>query len=346
MMALVLEGARKLALRDIEIDERMGPEDVTIAVHTVGICGSDVHYYEYGGIGTNIVQSPMVLGHEASGTVIDVGEKVESLKKGDRVCMEPGVPRRNSREYRLGRYNIDPAVVFWATPPVHGCLRPTVVHPADFTYKLPDNVSYAEGALVEPFAVGMHAIDVARLSVGSVVAVIGAGTIGIVTALAAMAGGASRVVISDISEARLDLAARSCPGVTTARAATQDIREAAGANIDVVFEASGAPGTLQQAIEIVCPGGQIVQIGCPIKEASFFVSDAQAKEVSMRFIFRYAHVYPRVLALFGSGKVNVKPLISRQYRFQESIQAFEDVSRDQAHVLKAQIVVAANGSKS
>ena len=140
----------------------------------------------------------MVLGHEASGVIVEVGSEVKNLKVGDRVCMEPGIPDPNSKATRLGMYNLDPAVRFWATPPYHGVLRPTVVHPANFTFKLPDNISFAEGAMVEPLAVGMHAAIKAQIKPGDVAVVMGAGTIGMVTALAALAGGCSRVVITDV----------------------------------------------------------------------------------------------------------------------------------------------------
>src|SRR5512138_582720 len=189
MQALVLEPDLKLNLREIVLEEPFGPHDVRIAIRTVGVCGSDVHYYETGAIGQFVVREPMVLGHEASGTVIELGSEVKSLKIGDRVCMEPGIPDSNSKATRLGIYNLDPAVRFWATPPVHGVLRPTVVHPEAFTFKLPDNVSYAEGAMVEPVAVGMHAANKAQIKPGDVAVVLGAGTIGIVTALSALAGG-------------------------------------------------------------------------------------------------------------------------------------------------------------
>src|SRR5256886_1063707 len=129
MQALVLEKKDKLSLRDIQLDEPLGPHDVPIAIHTVGICGSDVHYYTHGAIGPFVVRAPMVLGHEASGTVFETGAEVKNLKVGDRVCMEPGIPDPNSKATQLGIYNLDPAVRFWATPPVHGVLRPTVVHP-------------------------------------------------------------------------------------------------------------------------------------------------------------------------------------------------------------------------
>ena len=157
MRALVLEKERSLALRDIDLPLDLGPRDVKIAVDTVGICGSDVHYYTHGRIGSFIVKSPMVLGHEAAGTIVEAGSAVKGLKVGDRVCMEPGVPDMASRASRMGLYNVDPNVTFWATPPVHGCLTAHVIHPEAFTFKLPDNVSFAEGALVEPFAIGMQA---------------------------------------------------------------------------------------------------------------------------------------------------------------------------------------------
>ncbi len=166
MKSLVLEEKMKLSLRDfpIEREEVMGPHDVRIKLHTVGICGSDVHYYTHGGIGVFQVKAPMILGHEASGTVVETGSAVHDLKVGDRVCMEPGIPDPLSRSTRLGLYNVDPAVRFWATPPVHGVLRPSVVHPAAFTFKIPDNVSFAEAAMVEPLAVGVHAATKAQVS--------------------------------------------------------------------------------------------------------------------------------------------------------------------------------------
>ena len=133
MKALVLEAKGQLSLRDITLPHTMGANDVRIAIHTVGICGSDVHYYTHGGIGPFIVNAPMVLGHEASGTVTEIGANVKHLKVGDRVCMEPGIPDPNSRASKLGIYNVDPAVVFWATPPIHGCLTPEVTHPAAYT---------------------------------------------------------------------------------------------------------------------------------------------------------------------------------------------------------------------
>ncbi len=203
MKALVLAKAGEIAIEDVQLAETLGPDDVQIKIHSVGICGSDVHYYQHGRIGPFVVNAPMVLGHEASGVVLATGKNVTHLSIGDRVCMEPGIPDLNSAQTRAGIYNLDPAVRFWATPPVHGCLRETVIHPAAFTFKLPDNVSFAEGAMVEPLAIGMQAATKAGIKPGDIALVIGAGPIGVVTALAALAGGCSDVIICDLRQRHL-----------------------------------------------------------------------------------------------------------------------------------------------
>ena len=190
MRALVPEEKGRLSLREEPGPGAPGPGEVRIAVHTVGICGSDVHDYTNGRNGPFVVESPMILGHEAAGAVIETGTGVTHLKPGDRVCMEPGIPDPASRASKLGLYNVDPAVRFWVTPPVDGCLIPEVVHPGAFTYRLPDSVSFAEGAMVAPFAIGMQAALRARIRPGDIAVVTGAGPIGMMTALAALAGAA------------------------------------------------------------------------------------------------------------------------------------------------------------
>jgi D-xylulose reductase len=341
MQAVVLEKVASLNLREIEIDEPLGPHDVRVGIHTVGVCGSDVHYYKHGAIGPFVVREPMVLGHEAAGVVIETGSAVTSLKAGDRVCMEPGVPDPNSRATRLGLYNLDPALRFWATPPVHGCLRPSVVHPAAFTFKMPDNVSFAEGAMVEPLAVGMHAANKARLRPGDVGVVLGAGPIGMVTALAALAGGCSQVLITDVQQPKLELAATLGP-ITPVNVATENlaavVREATdGWGADVVFDAVGLPQSVSQALEVVCPGGCVVLIGMPGEPVPFDVVAAQVKEARIETIFRYAHVFPRALALMGSRKIDMRPLITDRYGFTDSVAAFDYACRMKPSSVKVQI---------
>jgi len=341
MDALVLEKTKQLSIRDIQIDEPLGAHDVRIAIHTVGICGSDVHYYTHGAIGPFVVKEPMVLGHEASGRLVEVGSAVTDLQVGDRVCMEPGIPDPNSKATRLGIYNLDPAVRFWATPPIHGVLRPTVVHPANFTFKLPDNVSFAEGAMVEPLAVGMHAANKAQIKPGDVAVVIGAGPIGMVTALAALAGGCSQIIVTDVQQPKLDLAATLGP-ITPVNVTQENLVEVTttltgGWGADIVFECSGNPKAAAGVFEPLCPGGRVVYVGMPVETIAFDVVTAQVKEARIEHVFRYAHVYPRALALMGSGKIDVKPLITNKFAFDESVEAFDFAVEMPPTSVKAQI---------
>ena len=339
--ALVLERKLELTLRDIELPQALGPRDVRVRMATVGVCGSDVHYYTHGRIGPFAVERPMVLGHEAAGTVLEAGAEVAGLRPGDRVCMEPGIPDMQSRAAKLGIYNVDPAVRFWATPPIHGCLTPEVVHPAAFTYRLPDNVSFAEGAMVEPFAIGMQAALRARIKPGDVGLVTGSGPIGIMVALAALAGGCSRVFISDLVPEKLAIAG-GYPGVTPVNIARDDlgatIRAAtADWGADVVFEASGAAPVYKTLFDMVAPGGCVVLVGMPVDPVPVDIVAAQAKEVRIETVFRYANIYDRAIALIGSGKVDLKPLVSRTFAFRDSVAAFERAAAAHPTDVKIQI---------
>ncbi len=326
MKSLVLEEKHSLSLRDfpIEREEAMGPRDVRVKLHTVGICGSDVHYYTHGQIGPFKVEKPMILGHEASGTVIEVGPHVAALKVGDRVCMEPGIPDPNSRATRLGMYNIDPAVRFWATPPVHGILRPTVVHPEAFTFKLPDNVSFAEAAMVEPLAVGVHAATKAQVRPGDLALVMGAGPIGLVTALSALAAGCSRVFVSDLDDAKLEIAASLGP-ITPINVTKQ--------------EATGSPKAAATIFEPLCPGGRVVLIGGQSQPIAYDAGAAMVREARVENIFRYAHVFPRCVAMLSSGAIDVKPLITRTFEFDDSVRAFEIAASAPKGDVKMQIAM-------
>ncbi|MBW6423741.1 NAD(P)-dependent alcohol dehydrogenase [Rhizobium sp. XQZ8] len=339
--ALVLEKKGLLALREIDLSTTPGPGDVKIAIDTVGVCGSDVHYYTHGAIGPYVLREPMVLGHEAAGIVVEIGSEVKNLKVGDRVCMEPGVPNLSSRASKLGLYNVDPDVRFWATPPIHGVLTPEVVHPAAFTYKLPDNVSFAEGAMVEPFAIGMQAATRARIQPGDVGAVIGAGPIGIMVALAALAGGCARVFVSDLSAEKLKIAGQY-PGIIPVnikeRTFAEVIAEATGGwGADVVFEASGSPRAFQGMFDLVRPGGAFVLVGLPVEPVPFDVASAISKEVRIETVFRYANIFDRALELIASGKVDLKPLITGVFDFKDSIAAFERAAAGNPSDVKLQI---------
>lgn len=343
MRSLVLEEKNRLSLRSMEIDEPLGPHDVRIRIHTVGICGSDVHYFQHGSIGPFVVKAPMILGHEASGTISEIGGQVTHLAVGDRVCMEPGIPDPNSRATRLGIYNLDPAVRFWATPPVHGCLRPSVVHPAAFTFQVPANVTFAEAAMVEPLAVGLHAATKAAIQPGDVAVVMGAGPIGLVTVMAALAGGASNVIVSDVQQPKLDIA-KSLGAVIavnlTQQALTDVVVEATeGWGADIVFEASGNARAAASVFDPLRPGGRVVYIGMPGEPIAYDVVKASVKEARVEHVFRYAHMYPRALALMGSRKIDVRPLITDVFDFEDSVNAFHFAADMPSNSVKAQIVL-------
>jgi D-xylulose reductase len=343
MRALVLEKQHELSLREIDLPDEVGPGMVKIKIHTVGVCGSDVHYYTHGKIGPFVVNAPMVLGHEAAGTIVEVGAGVTSLKVGDRVCMEPGIPDPHSKASRLGMYNIDPAVTFWATPPVHGVLTPFVVHPANFTFKLPDNVSFAEGAMVEPFAVGMQAATKAHITPGDTAVVLGAGPIGTMVAIAALAGGCSRVIIADLAQPKLDIAARY-QGVIPVNIREQNLVDEVGWltdgwGADVVFECSGSPRAWETIMDLPRPGGTIVVVGLPVEPAAFDIATASTKEIRIETVFRYAHQYERAIALFASGRVDLKPLISETFAFKDAIKAFDRAVEARPTDVKLQIAM-------
>jgi len=309
MQAVILKEKNKIVLEDFQAGEILGADDVRIAIKNVGICGSDVHYFQHGSIGDFVVREPMVLGHEASGVIIEVGSGVQHLKVGDRVCMEPGIPAQGSPSTLAGRYNLDPEVRFWATPPYHGCMRESVVHPANFTFKLPDEVSLEEGALVEPLAIG-------------------SGTIGIVTALAALASGCSKVLLVDVKERKLEIVrqhfSENIICVNSARESLEDAVSAlAPEGADIVFEASGSAAVIGSFVRYLRPGGRAVMIGMPAAPAPFDVVAAQVKEIEIRHIFRYRNMYPRTIKLIASGTLKVKPLITHHFEFSDALKAFD-----------------------
>ena len=344
MKALVLEEKGKLNMRDFPVSLEVGPNDVRIGIHTVGVCGSDVHYYTHGKIGPFVVEEPMILGHEASGYILEAGSAVTHLQPGDRVCMEPGIPDPNSRASKLGIYNVDPAVRFWATPPIQGCLIPEVVHPAAYSFKLPENVSFAEGAIIEPFAIGLQSAVRAGIKPGDIAAVSGSGTIGIMVALAALAGGCAKVIVADMAQPKLDIIARY-DGIEVVNIADTTLSSAVAKatnnwGADVVFECSGAAPAIMDLPQIVCPGGTIVLVGMPVDPVPVDIVGLQAREARIETVFRYANIYDRAINLIASSKVDLKPLISATFAFEDSIAAFERAAEQRPTDVKIQIQVA------
>jgi D-xylulose reductase len=224
---------------------------------------------------------------------------------------------------------------------VHGCLIEEVVHPAEYTFKLPENVSLAEGAMIEPLAIGLQAAKKARIVPGDAAVVIGAGTIGIMCALSLMAGGCSRVFILDAKREKLEIAG-SYPGLTpidiTREKPLEIVREATcGWGAEVVVEATGAAPVYPGFVEYACPGGKVVLVGIPIDPVLFDVAAIQAKELDIASVFRYANIYPSAIELVASGKIEVKKLISKIYPFNKAIEAFEEAAKRAPNIVKIQI---------
>lgn len=344
MKALVLEQQMKLSLREFAIEETLGDADVEIAIKRVGVCGSDIHYYTNGKIGPFVVKEPMILGHEGAGVITRLGANVKHLKVGDRVCMEPGIPMSFSKNMKEGHYNLDPDVRFWATPPIHGITRESVIHPAGFTYKLPDNVSLAEGAMVEPLAIGFQAIHKAQIFSGDTAVVTGAGTIGLMIVLAALTQGCRKIFVVDISAEKLAIAKAIDPRVIPILASNGNdsiikevLLQTNGQGAEVVFEASGSAAVNEYLIDLLAPAGKLVYVGMPSRPVSLDVVKAQAKEVSMYTVFRYANMYERAIASLAAGLIDVKPLITHTFAFDDSIEAYEFAASPSGPVVKIQI---------
>ena len=309
------------------------------------ICGSDMHYYETGAIGNYVVKPPFVLGHEPGGTVVEVGSAVKHLKVGDRVALEPGKTCGHCKFCREGKYNLCPDVVFFATPPVDGVFQEYVAHEANLCFKLPDNVSTMEGALIEPLAVGFHAANQGGAHAGQTAVVMGAGCIGLVSMMALKAEGVSRVYVVDIMQKRLDKALElGADGVINSREkdAVQTILDLTdGLGCDLVIETAGTEITTRQAIEMAQKGANIVLVGYSKSgEMTLPMSLALDKELTFKTVFRYRHIYPMAIDAVASGKINLKGIVTNIFDFDDIQNAMDKSISDKANIVKAVVKIA------
>lgn len=333
-LSFVLEKAGSVKFEDRPVPQLKSPYDVIVNTKFTGICGSDVHYWVHGAIGHFVVKSPMVLGHESSGIVTKIGDAVKSLKVGDRVAMEPGVPCRRCVRCRGGFYNLCPEMAFAATPPFDGTLAKYYSLPEDFCYKLPENVSLEEGALMEPLAVGVHISKQGSIKPGDSVVVFGAGPVGLLCMAVARAFGATKIVAVDINPERLEFAKKyaATHGILSQRESPEDAARRIisdtdlGPGADVVLDASGAEPAIQTSIHTLRVGGNYVQGGLGKSDITFPIGAMSAKELNVRGSFRYSSGdYQLALQLIESGRVDVKTLITGTVKFVDAEKAFGDV---------------------
>lgn len=341
MKVAVMTGIKKMGYVDRPVPTPK-PDEVLVKLEYIGICGSDMHYYETGAIGDYVVKPLFVLGHEPGGVVVEVGSDVSHLKVGDRVTLEPGKTCGHCEFCKTGRYNLCPDVIFFATPPVDGVFQEYVAHEADLCFKLPDNVSTLEGALIEPLAVGFHAANQGNAHAGQTAVVMGAGCIGLVSMMALKAEGVSKVYVVDIMQKRLDKAMElGADGVINGK--DEDAVEAVmkltnGAGCDLAIETAGTEFTTRQCIHMTKKGSNIVLVGySKTGEMNLPMSLVLDKELTFKTVFRYRNIYPMAIEAVASGKVNLKGIVTDIFDFDDIQKAMDKSVEDKANIVKAVI---------
>lgn len=343
MKVAVMEGIRKIGYTTREIPQPKDNE-VLVRIQYVGVCGSDLHYYETGRIGDYIVEPPFVLGHEASGVVTKLGKDVKNLKIGDRVALEPGATCGECEFCKTGRYNLCPDVVFFATPPVDGVLQEFATHPASLCFKLPDNVSSMNGALIEPLAVGFHAAAQGDAHLGQKAVIFGAGCIGLMTLLALQSHGLNNITVVDILPNRLEQAKKM--GAThVVNSMDKDflsqfdsITDKAG--FDIAFETAGTEITTRMCINVLKKGSNLVCVGySKTGEMTLPMSLLLDKELTIKTVFRYRHIYPKAIEAVSSGKINPSDVVTNIFEFDDVQNAMDKSVDDKATIVKSVIKI-------
>lgn len=339
MKAAVMTGIREMSIIEKEIPKPK-PDEVLVQIQAVGICGSDLHYYAEGRIGDFVVEPPFVLGHEASGVVVEVGSGVRHLKTGDRVALEPGKTCGRCAFCRSGRYNLCPDVAFFATPPVDGVFQEYVAHEAALCFKLPEPVDAISGALIEPLSVGFHAVRQGEAHIGQSAVIFGSGCIGLSVLLALRSIGVYNVTVVDILDNRLEkakqLGARQVINgkETDVLAALSEITE--GQGFDLAFETAGLELTTRQAMSAVKKGAVIVLIGYSASgEMNLKMSLALDKELTFKTVFRYRHLYPVAISAVACGLADVSRLVTHYYDFHEIKRAMDESLDHKDQIVKA-----------
>ena len=338
----IMDRLRHFVVQELPMPE-MKEDQVLIKIEYVGICGSDVHYFHDGRCGSFVLDEfPFMLGHECAGTVVDAGKKVSHLKVGDKVCVEPGITCGKCEFCKSGHYNLCEDVQFLATPPIQGCYERYLAFPADLCFKLPENVNTKAGALVEPLATGMYAAELAEVTVGHTVAILGSGCIGLMTMLACRARGASKIIVCDLEDIRLDKA-RQLGADHVINGKTSDVIQqinmlTGGRGVDIVFETAGSKVTINQTAFAARRGGLVILVGMSAEEElPYNFGQVMAKELQIKSLFRYVNMFPKTVAAVASGLIPVEKVATHEYTLDQIQQAFEDSIYKKNEVVKAVI---------
>lgn len=343
--AAFMNGLDSMIIKEVPVPE-VGEKQVLVQLEYVGICGSDVHYYHHGVCGSYKVDlsEDYMLGHECAGTVVEVGPGVENLKVGDRVALEPGITCGQCEHCKAGRYNLCPDVIFLATPPVQGCYEEYIAFPENMCFKLPENVSTKEGALIEPLAVGFHAASQGNVQPGDTVVILGAGCIGLVTLLSCKARGAGTIIVSDLVDARLEKA-KELGATYVFNGKEVDIlaeisKLTGGKGANKVFETAGSPFTIAQTPHIVSKGGTITLVGiAAVEEINFNFAQIMDKEAEIKSVFRYRNIYPKAIAAVSSGAIDVNGIVTHEFDLEHIQDAFQEAVNNKTDLVKAIIKV-------
>ncbi len=315
-MAEKMRAALMQAVRQMSMGEKdkpaCGDNEVLVNVKHVGICGADQEFFKDGYIGGWVLSFPHVLGHEPAGIVAEVGKNVKGLKVGDKVAVEPGKPCFTCPTCRKGLYNLCPDVQFMSVPGVPGAFCDYVAWPQELVYKLPDNVSTADGCLAEPLAVAIHSVEQSGIKLGQSAAILGSGCIGLCVAMVLLAQGITEVYMTDHHPIRM-AKAKEIGVKAVFNDHEEDIVKAIG-SVDVIYECTGSEKAITQAIQLMNKGGMLTLIG-------LFGTPAQPVDLNLLIMkegaittnFRYRHNYPAAIEGIASGKMPVAKIVSHRF---------------------------------
>ncbi len=339
---MVLMDIRKIEIIDKPVPQIEKGDKVLIRIKSVGICGSDIHYYNEGNIGTQVVKFPFTLGHECSGIVEKTGPYVKSLKPGDHVAIDPAMPCYNCSQCRQGRYHTCLNLRFLGCPgQEEGCLSEYIVMPEKSCYRVDEEMPFDIATLSEPLSIGLYATELAGRLEGRKIAILGSGPIGISVLLMAKYKKTAGVYMTDLIDERLALASMmgaNRTGNPERDEIVADVRNWEPELLDVVFECCGKQEAADQAIKMLKPGGTLVIAGIPaFREWKFVAEDIRRKEITIKNVRRQNEMVQPTLDLISSGKITPDKMITHIFDFDRVAEAYDLVAGYRDGVMKAMI---------